>query len=257
MQTLRFGSTGNDVTAWQTFLHGVGSYKAEVDGKLGQSTLEATQAFQRAHALKDDGVVGNRSFGVAMQLGFDLVPDDPALPDSLDWPPKPAFAAADANRRQALFGTFDFKPAPTAANPEGIQILGDWAKDNIQVFNIPQLAGVLEAHAGKVQFHKKAGPKVQELFARWEQASLSGLVLSFGGSYAPRFIRGSRTTLSAHAHGSAFDINVPWNPLGALPAQRGTKGSVRELVTIANELGFYWGGHFTRRDGMHFELASL
>jgi len=29
-----------------------------------------------------------------------------------------------------------------------------------------------------------------------------------------------------------------------------------KLVPIANELGFYWGGHFTRRDGMHFELAK-
>ena len=35
------------------------------------------------------------------------------------------------------------------------------------------------------------------------------------------------------------------------------KGSVRQLVPIANELGFYWGGHFNRRDGMHFEMARI
>jgi hypothetical protein len=37
----------------------------------------------------------------------------------------------------------------------------------------------------------------------------------------------------------------------------GQKGCVRELVPIANEFGFYWGGHFSRMDGMHFEIAKL
>jgi hypothetical protein len=38
----------------------------------------------------------------------------------------------------------------------------------------------------------------------------------------------------------------------------GQHGSVRELVSIANEHGFFWGGHFDkRRDGMHFEVAVI
>jgi len=38
----------------------------------------------------------------------------------------------------------------------------------------------------------------------------------------------------------------------------GARGSVRELVQIANGLGFFWGGHFSGTpDGMHFELAQL
>ena len=64
--------------------------------------------------------------------------------------------------------------------------------------------------------------------------------------------------LSNHAFGTAFDINVPFNPLGARPALIGKQGSVRELVPIANEHGFFWGGHFGKRpDGMHFEVAVL
>lgn len=36
----------------------------------------------------------------------------------------------------------------------------------------------------------------------------------------------------------------------------GKQGCVRELVEIATEQGFYWGGHFkSRPDGMHFEVA--
>ena len=58
-----------------------------------------------------------------------------------------------------------------------------------------------------------------------------------------------------HAWGTAFDVNVPWNARG-MPALRGEKDSVRELVPIANSRGF-WGGHFSRRDGMHFEASRL
>jgi hypothetical protein len=257
MQTLRQGSKGSDVKSWQAFLRGAGLYMGEVDGDFGPRTLEATQEFQRNHALKDDGIVGNRTIGMAMQLGFDLVPDDPTLPDSLDWPPKPSFEPIGEAGRRALFGNYDYVPAPTPGNPEGIKILGNWEQENIQVFTIPELAGVQDANGGKIRFHKKVGPKVQELFARWKQASLAGLVLTFAGSYVPRYIRGYRDVLSAHAHGSAFDINARWNWLATTPAQRGAKGSVRELVPIANELGFYWGGHFSRRDGMHFELTIL
>ncbi len=45
--------------------------------------------------------------------------------------------------------------------------------------------------------------------------------------------------------------------VGTFPAVRGDKGSVRELVSIANAHGFYRGGHVSRRDGMHFDLARL
>jgi hypothetical protein len=64
--------------------------------------------------------------------------------------------------------------------------------------------------------------------------------------------------LSNHAFGSAFDINAKWNPLGHTPALVGKEGAVRKLVPIANDYGFYWGGHFTsRKDGMHFEVAKI
>ena len=83
-------------------------------------------------------------------------------------------------------------------------------------------------------------------------------VLSFDGAYNPRFMRGSREVLSAHAFGVAFDINARWNRVGTIPEPAGEKGSVRELVALANEFGFFWGGHFKRRpDGMHFELVKL
>jgi hypothetical protein len=258
MQILRLGSAGEDVEHWQQFLHGMSLYSGEASGIFDEGTQLATRAFQRGHALNDDGIVGNRTLGEAMRVGFCALEDDPNLPDTLEWPPKPAFPPLDIAGKQLAFGQFTFHPAPTPGNPEGIQISPAWLEENIVVATIPQLARVRGAPStGHAQFHRIVAPRVVELFARWQRAGLDRLILSYGGSFSPRFIRGSRSVLSQHAYGSAFDINVEWNPLGAVPALRGAKGSTRELVPIANELGFYWGGHFARRDGMHFELGRV
>jgi hypothetical protein len=81
MRTLKLGSKGDDVKAWQSFLASKGLYAGKLDGGFGQQTQNATQAFQRQHHLKDDGAVGNASLGVALQQGFSLVVDDVPLPE--------------------------------------------------------------------------------------------------------------------------------------------------------------------------------
>ena len=192
------------------------------------------------------------------RVGFDLVTGHPGAPEAAEAPVRPAFSRLDQAGRENAFGRYPFAAAPVAGNPEAIRILSDWAAESIVLVEVRQLAGIKGAPgSGKVQFHKKVAARVVELFDAWEDAGLSSHVLTYGGSFVPRFIRGSRNTLSPHAHGSAFDINVAWNGFGSVPAADGAKGSVRALVPIANELGFYWGGHFTKRDGMHFELARV
>jgi peptidoglycan hydrolase-like protein with peptidoglycan-binding domain len=80
MRTLRLNAKGDDVKVWQAFLRNQGLYEGELDGSFGPRLVEATQAFQRAHGLRDDGVAGNRTLGTAMQLGLDLASEDPPLP---------------------------------------------------------------------------------------------------------------------------------------------------------------------------------
>jgi hypothetical protein len=100
-------------------------------------------------------------------------------------------------------------------------------------------------------------PHFEALLEDWDRQGLLGLILTWDGDYYPRFIRGSRTNLSNHSYGSAFDINREYNRLGATPALAGERGSVRELVQLANKHGFYWGGHYNhRKDGMHFEYVG-
>jgi hypothetical protein len=72
----------------------------------------------------------------------------------------------------------------------------------------------------------------------------------YGGCYVPRFIAGT-TTLSNHAFGLAFDLNVPEN-------ERGTVGQIdRQVVAIFEHFGFTWGGTWHYTDPMHFEMNSL
>lgn len=63
--TLRLGSSGPDVAAWQRTI-GV-----PADGNFGPKTLEATQRWQAAHGLEDDGVVGPKTQEKAGASGND------------------------------------------------------------------------------------------------------------------------------------------------------------------------------------------
>jgi len=143
-------------------------------------------------------------------------------------------------------------------NRENIHILGTWQQDNIIDVPIPQLRKALGSKAPKtMQFHRLAAKQLQSLWHAWASAKLVDRILSYDGAFNSRFVRGS-TNLSNHAFGTAFDINARYNERGVRPALVGAKGSVRELVPIANSWGFFWGGHYqTTLDGMHFEVAVL
>jgi hypothetical protein len=94
-----------------------------------------------------------------------------------------------------------------------------------------------------------------QLRAALEEVRASGLTSAihpsqYGGCYVPRFIAGT-TTLSNHAFGLAFDLNVPEN-------ERGTVGQInRQVVAIFQRYGFTWGGVWHWTDPMHFELNRL
>lgn len=258
MEILRRGSEGNDVRRWQQFLLGREIAIGGVDGVFGPLTESATKVFQRRRKLVQDGVVGPQTYAAALQLSFDPGFTDPLGGTSgTDWPPPPIFRPLVSNiERGKIFGVFKYERV--APGEDDIRILGDWETRNIVPISVPQLKGVRGGPKnGRIRVHRLVAAQVRELFIAWDTAGLTDLIETWGGSFVARFIRGSGTTLSNHAWGTAFDLNAAWNPLGALPALRGRKGSVRELVPLANQYGFYWGGHFSRCDGMHFEVARV
>lgn len=61
LRQLRLGSTGRDVTTWQSILKASG-HDVDVDGKFGPITRGATKRWQAARGLANDGVVGPRTW---------------------------------------------------------------------------------------------------------------------------------------------------------------------------------------------------
>lgn len=68
---LRKGSTGEDVRKLQERLHELGYDCGAVDGKFGDNTRRAVIAFQGAHGLKTDGVVGSQTWA-ELDAGTDV-----------------------------------------------------------------------------------------------------------------------------------------------------------------------------------------
>jgi len=58
-------------------------------------------------------------------------------------------------------------------------------------------------------------------------------------------------SMSLHSWGIAIDVNAAWNGLNKEPQLS------KEFVNCFTLAGFDWGGTWTRKDGMHFELASI
>lgn len=259
MRVLRLGDRGSEVKRWQFFLLGQGFDPGTVDGFFGKRTQEASRSFQQRHGLVVDGIVANRTVGQAMMLGFEVVKDTSEDKSSTNFPLPPDFQPlVSTAARQKIFGKFRFTHHPVPGNPENIRVRDGWPEENMGIAKLPigKLRGA--PGNGKVQFYKKAIPQLEAMWGEWEDNKLLACLMTWDGSYVPRFIRGSTTTLSNHAFGTAFDVNAEQNPLGSQPALMEKPGCVRELVAIANKHGFYWGGHFKQRpDGMHFELAKL
>ena len=248
------------VKKWQAFLRGLSSASTVIiTGEYDIATLDETKVFQASKKLDADGIIGPQTLSAALKMGFDAVKDDSSGDAGPNWPSRPAHGPLSVSDRIKLFGRFSFEPAPTSSNPEAIKLTDDWASKNITTISVPRLAGLQGSNkTGSIQVHLAIAGQFSKMFDDWNNAGLSEKILTWGGSWVPRFIRGSRTSLSNHSWGTAFDINVAWNGLGIRPALKGEKGSVRELVDIAYQNGFYWGGWFPNRpDGMHFEAFRI
>lgn len=258
---IKTGASGPIVKSIQTFLLGAGYGLGAADGQFGPKTQSAVWSYQTAEGLKADGIVGNLTLGRMLAQGLVLMPtpdNDESGTYPPGFPPRPGFAPLTSNSaRAAVFGQFTYVPAPEPGNPEAIRITNDWDDQNIVMTVIPQLKKRGLSETGNARMHRFVEKQTLALWLAWEIEGLLDLVLSWEGMYVPRFVRGSRTTLSNHAFGTAFDINAGTNGLGRIPAAVGTRGSVRELVPTAHKFGFYWGGHFGRADGMHFEVAQV
>lgn len=247
MTTLRQGSTGPEVESLQAWLVSE-KLLVVIDGQFGPATERAVRAAQARYGVAADGAVGPKTLAAFRAAGWALSVERSAFP------PKPPFAPLTAAQRQKVWGEIKCEPLPDRSN---IRITNGWAKQNITTVIVPQLIGVNGApRDGAILWHVRGVEALRSVFREIERDGLLPLVLTWAGSWVPRYVRGSTTVLSAHAHGTALDINAAWNGLGQQPAPIGVVGTVLPLVPIFNAHNFAWGGHFSRPDGMHFEATK-
>jgi hypothetical protein len=232
------------------------------DGRITPATVAAITAFQRdvVKAKTLDGRIdaNGRAWKALLKAAGEVDTD----PDG--WPAKPPFPQLGKPARAATFGDFEYEVATGSSDPDAIKIKGGWEQNHIVTVTIPQLARIAHPKSIHQRFHKLASMQFLNLWQAWEDHGLLDRVLTYDGSFVPRFQRKTAripgvSPLSNHSWGTAFDINAGYNPLGSEPAIMWEKGCVFELVALAYELGFFWGGHFGggRTDGMHFEIAKI
>jgi len=235
----------------QSFLLGMG-FQVRVDENFGPKTKGVVAQFQVFHRLKGDGVVGPRTWGVLLEAGFRPSAwqyDSGGVEHGEDpnWPPKPPFGAPNG---LALFGKgFTYTPKPLPTMPGYVEADPKWISANIVRVDVPQLSPIKGSPF--VLFNVNLVDQLKAMFFVWEQLQLLHYVKTWGGSFVTRYITGRTDKLSNHSFGSAIDLNVAWNGFKRQPALLNEVGTVRPLVLSAQELGFYWGGHYN--DGMHFE----
>jgi D-alanyl-D-alanine carboxypeptidase-like protein len=137
-----------------------------------------------------------------------------------------------------VFGEF-------AARPDGgfLDVDPAWVRENIDTRHMPLL--------GNITCHVGLFPQLRGAMAELKRRGLSDLVRTQHGCYVPKFVLNSPTgTISHHAWGIGFDINLAGNEFGERPHQP------RILVRILRKWGFTWGGGFILPDGNHFEYHN-
>lgn len=245
MATLQRGSSGPEVRALQERLNALGaSPPLDVDGEFGRRTEAAVIAFQQAHGLEADGIVGRltrAALGLpeAAQNFSQLVP----IPASIN----PGVTAARHQTMMNILG------APGALTDDCSDVTNERVKRllvtaNVGPFRVTGLRPAIEA--------------LKRIFAQVRNDE-PALFASLGtaGMLCCRRVRPVpggpvSTNFSNHSWGTAIDIEID----GKLDP-RGDGQAMLGLVMLHkffNAERFFWGSGFGGRfeDGMHFEASD-
>lgn len=155
---------------------------------------------------------------------------------------------APQQRQARVVGSpVDFEPFSYTELGDGMIVIDPaWVQRWIVRVELPRV--------GATRVHRLMAPQLFAALAEIEAAGLLGHFKpeQFGGGWVPRHIDWNPSKpLSMHAWGLAIDFNTHDNWLGETPQMD------RRIVDIFERWGFAWGGHWSRPDGMHFELERV
>ncbi len=225
---LQKGSSGEDVRTLQSRLRELGYYGGNIDGEFGPVTERGVLLFQKALGLKADGIVDSKTW-IALEVKDEPISDSRA--------PKRPRSYTDI---KAIFGD------PLAAG---------WQSANLAFCEVAPVLKAFPIKKGSTArgfyCHKLLVSVFQAVFEEIVLAGLTEEIKTFDGCFNIRKIRGSSTNMSLHSWAIAIDLNYKGNEL------RNSKPEMDpRIIAIFKKHGFYWGGNFRRKDGMHFEYFN-
>lgn len=106
-----------------------------------------------------------------------------------------------------------------------------------------------KAPTSNIYINKDIAPALVQALSLIDLRKLHGHLKSYDGCLNVRVVRGTTDRLSTHSYGLAIDINANGNGLGETPSIH------PDLVKCFTDAGWTWGGNFSRKDGMHFQIA--
>jgi hypothetical protein len=102
----------------------------------------------------------------------------------------------------------------------------------------------------KIYCNKLLVKPLEKAFKNLIERGFVSELKTWDGCFNVRLKRGL-SSYSLHSWAIALDVNAAWNGLNVKPVL--TEG----FVKCFTDAGFEWGGNWTRKDGMHFQLNSL
>lgn len=104
----------------------------------------------------------------------------------------------------------------------------------------------------KIYCNKDVLPFLQQALANIVAHNLQHELKTFDGGFNIRMVRGSADKASLHSWGLAVDFGSKDNPLGAVKTSFSSS-----LISCFTDAGWIWGGSFSRKDNMHFEISDI
>jgi len=102
----------------------------------------------------------------------------------------------------------------------------------------------------KIFVNKDFKPKLEQGLRNLISRGYANEMKTWDGCFVIRTKRGLKS-LSIHSWANAFDVNRAENDLNMTPKLSA------EFVKCFTDAGMDWGGTWTRKDGMHFQIAKI
>jgi hypothetical protein len=127
----------------------------------------------------------------------------------------------------------------------------NFERKHMVLWDVPQdINNAIPALPNKIYCNKIMPAMLEKAFRNIIDRGLAKEFKTWDGCFNIRKKRGL-STMSLHSWAVAVDLNAAWNQLAKEPTLS------KRFVECFLAAGFEWGGLWIRKDGMHFQIATL